>query len=64
MDARLTRDGVLRLEVRLDPEQRRALYDRFAELRRSLDQPLSDQECLSLLIADFFVGPEGLLTID
>jgi hypothetical protein len=50
MDARLTRDGLLRLELRLDTRQREALYARFEELRTSLDEPLSDQECLSLIV--------------
>lgn len=61
MDARLTRDGLLRLELRLDTRQREALYERFEELRRTRDEPLSDAECLALLIEDFFVGPKGLV---
>lgn len=61
MDARLTRDGLLRLELRLDTRQRQALYERFEELRRTREEPLSDAECLELLIEDFFVGPEGLV---
>ncbi len=64
MDARLTRDGLLRLELRLDTRQRQALYERFEELRRARDEPLSDAECLALLIEDFFVGPEGLVPED
>ena len=61
MDARLTRDGLLRLELRLDTRQRQALYERFAELRQHRGEPLTDAECLALLIRDFFVGPEGLV---
>ena len=61
MDARLTRDGMLRVEVRLDPRQRQALYGRFAALRRIHGAPLSDQECLSMLVHDFFVGADGLV---
>jgi hypothetical protein len=61
MDARVTRDGRLRLELHLDPRQRRALFARFDELRRQCGEPLSDQECLSLLVEDFFVGPGGIV---
>jgi len=61
MDARLTRDGLLRMELRLDTRQRQALYERFAELRRDRGEPLTDAECLALLVRDFFLGPEGLV---
>jgi hypothetical protein len=61
MDARVTRDGRLRLELHLDMRQRQALFERFEELRRLHGEPLSDQECLSLLIESFFVGPAGLV---
>ena len=61
MDARLTRDGLLRLELRLDTRQRQALFARFEELRQSHGEPLSDQECLGLLVADLFVGVDGLV---
>jgi hypothetical protein len=64
MDARLTRDGLLRLELRLDTRQRQALYERFDELRRDRSEPLSDAECLALLVEDFFVGPDGLISVD
>jgi hypothetical protein len=52
------------MEVRLDPRQRRALFERFDQLRKALDEPLSDQECLMLLLEGFFVGPDGLLSRD
>ena len=52
------------MELRLDTRQRQALYERFDELRRDRDEPLSDAECLALLIEDFFVGPEGLVPED
>ncbi|RMH36568.1 MAG: hypothetical protein D6689_22240 [Deltaproteobacteria bacterium] len=57
----MTRDGLLRFELRLDTRQRRALYERFEELRRAHGAPLSDAECLALLVEDFFVGPQGLV---
>ena len=64
MDARLTRDGLLKLTLRLDTRQRQALYERFDELRRDRGEPLSDAECLALLVEGFFVGPEGLVPLD
>jgi hypothetical protein len=63
MHARLTRDGLLRLELRLGPRQRLALYERCEELRRE-HGALSDAECLAMLVEDFFVGPGGLVPPD
>jgi hypothetical protein len=60
MDARLTRDGLLRVELRLTAGQRRALYARCEELRRARGEPLSDQECLRLLLAGCLAGAEAL----
>jgi|GEM_PF-4094058 len=62
MDARLTRDGLLKLELRLDPRQRQELYRRFEQLREERGEPLSDRECLTLLLRDVFVGDDGLVS--
>lgn len=61
MDARLTRDGLLRLELRLTTRQRQGLYERFEQLRKSRGEPLTDHECLSILLSDFFLGERGLV---
>jgi hypothetical protein len=64
MDARLTRDGLLRVELRLSARQCQALYARFDELRRVRGEPLSDQECLRVLLADCLAGAKALFGED